>query len=272
MKSPTSQRLPGMMMNKWLRSRAGSHRKRAPGWIWLEVCGPFRSAKGVSARLALVVVEHVGVDGFANSSAGRTTQSTTEKSAHQRARHTAEGSAQWSGDQTEGGPGFGASECSGGTTGRTGSGSHRAANLAGVVMGGDIRRVAAGACKGLGHFLFLQSVGVRDSVDAKSTDARESSKRLSSWGPVQVHRVMGASEVHLFLEGTMNPIQPAGIASLAGEDCAIRLQEERLVELDCRAVALGGRGNLGAPHGRTSLKKIASTRLAPLPCAGNPTM
>ncbi len=82
-----------MMMNKWLRSRAGSHRKRAPGWNWLDVCGPFRSAKGVSARLALVVVEHVGIDGFANGSAGRTTKRSAKQGAHQRASYAAEGSA-----------------------------------------------------------------------------------------------------------------------------------------------------------------------------------
>ncbi|WP_395348649.1 hypothetical protein [Variovorax sp. UC122_21] len=68
----------------------------------------------------------------------------------------------------------------------------------------------------------------------------------------------------------MNLIQPAGIASLAGEDCAIDLQEERLVELDCRAVALGGRGNRGARHGRTSSKKIRLDALSLAAVRGEP--
>ena len=105
----------------------------------------------MAARSALVVVEHIDIDGFANrgsrGAAGRTTEQGTHEGASQPAKEGTGGA----GDHAKGGTGFGAPKCSSSTTGSPSGGAHGAPNLAGVVMSGDLGRVASGASRRVSH-------------------------------------------------------------------------------------------------------------------------
>ena len=101
-------------------------------------------AEGVVALLALVVVEHIGVDRFANGRAGSTTGCTAEQCADERAGQATKDRADGTCDHAKRGTGFGASECSGSATSSTSGGAHDAARLAGVVARCDVGGGTAG--------------------------------------------------------------------------------------------------------------------------------
>ncbi|WP_447778063.1 hypothetical protein [Variovorax boronicumulans] len=105
----------------------------------------------MAARLTLVVVEHIGVDGFANGCAGSTAGCASEQGAHEGPSQPAKEGTGGTGDHAKGGAGFGAPECSGSATGSTRGGTHDTARFAGVVVSVDLGRVASGASSRVSH-------------------------------------------------------------------------------------------------------------------------
>ena len=135
--------------------------RRRRGAVWrvagksnpwrLEVGWSSRPAKGVSAVLTLVVVEHIGIDGFANGCAGSTAGRTAEQGAHEGTSQPAKEGPGGTSGHAKDGTGFGASEGSSSATDGSSGSAYSAAYLASVVVSVDLGGVASRASKWVSH-------------------------------------------------------------------------------------------------------------------------
>ena len=109
--------------------------------LWAVAHGP--SAEAIAAAAALVVVEHVLIDGTPNSGTGRTTRGTTEKGTHQAARDATQHKAGRPCEGTDHRTGsYTANRCRH-RTASTGHRADRAAGFQSAVAGRDVAGTTA---------------------------------------------------------------------------------------------------------------------------------